>query len=440
MQRLPHQCQSTTRGATFHSCTLRTRKEYSNGIQSRRPAAGRRQVVGTTGESDRLVRAASSHLVLHAQGAARAAWARRPARLATCRRRCHPTAMSKRAPPPPQGMLVLHTHIRQLWKGADRPRGAAPERPAGTRRCAAAASVCWAGWPGGAVVGQDAPRRRPCVVGGWAGAGLHRGGLGGDQSHLPLGGPLQSAPQVGAVFGAPAGRTGGGTSLLPVHHWRAPCIHRHLPSCLPLRLSVPPSPRLLRLIGRWDSPPPSSRPSAPTHPATMSDLRNRFGQLGMEALGAFMLVSTISISATTAPAAAPIAVGVILAAMIYAGGHVSGAHYNPGTGRERAGGFGAGGVTRAAPVRDTRRRRGRNFFLFIIWYHLRVLCGAVLLGGFRATVLAALTSLTCVFRVCFRLAAGYLGGLGCPLAFCVPAPALSVCCAFCHRPPPPPYG
>lgn len=61
----------------------------------------------------------------------------------------------------------------------------------------------------------------------------------------------------------------------------------------------------------------------------MSDLRNRFGQLGMEALGAFMLVSTISISATTAPAAAPIAVGVILAAMIYAGGHVSGAHYNP---------------------------------------------------------------------------------------------------------------
>lgn len=81
----------------------------------------------------------------------------------------------------------------------------------------------------------------------------------------------------------------------------------------------------------------------------MSDLRNRFGQLGMEALGAFMLVSTISISATTAPAAAPIAVGVILAAMIYAGGHVSGAHYNPGTGRGRAGGLGAGGGTRPAP-------------------------------------------------------------------------------------------
>jgi len=62
----------------------------------------------------------------------------------------------------------------------------------------------------------------------------------------------------------------------------------------------------------------------------MSDLRNRFGQLGMEALGTFFLVATISISATTAPAAAPIAVGVILASMIYAGGHVSGAHYNPG--------------------------------------------------------------------------------------------------------------
>lgn len=78
----------------------------------------------------------------------------------------------------------------------------------------------------------------------------------------------------------------------------------------------------------------------------MSDLRNRFGQLGMEALGAFMLVTTISISATTAPAAAPIAVGVILAAMIYAGGHVSGAHYNPGT---VAGGLGRG-VTRPTPM------------------------------------------------------------------------------------------
>lgn len=85
-------------------------------------------------------------------------------------------------------------------------------------------------------------------------------------------------------------------------------------------------------------PPPLPAPSrAPTlcRPCPppiniMSDLRNRFGQLGMEALGTFFLVATISISATTAPAAAPIAVGVILASMIYAGGHVSGAHYNPG--------------------------------------------------------------------------------------------------------------
>lgn len=111
----------------------------------------------------------------------------------------------------------------------------------------------------------------------------------------------------------------------------------------------------------------------------MSDLRNRFGQLGMEALGAFMLVTTISISATTAPAAAPIAVGVILAAMIYAGGHVSGAHYNPGTFAD-----GLPGAPCDTPSVGASRQRH---------------------SGRAWVVLCSFLSVCCAVRWCFRLPA-----------------------------------
>lgn len=43
----------------------------------------------------------------------------------------------------------------------------------------------------------------------------------------------------------------------------------------------------------------------------------------IEAIGTFVLVVTISLSAN------PLAIGVVLMAMIYMGGYISGAHYNP---------------------------------------------------------------------------------------------------------------
>src|SRR5690349_3932574 len=51
----------------------------------------------------------------------------------------------------------------------------------------------------------------------------------------------------------------------------------------------------------------------------------------MEFIGTFFLALTIGLAAVAGVAGnlAPIAIGAILMAMIFAGGHISGAHYNP---------------------------------------------------------------------------------------------------------------
>ena len=51
----------------------------------------------------------------------------------------------------------------------------------------------------------------------------------------------------------------------------------------------------------------------------------------VEFIGTFFLVLTVGITACGAHATpmAPIAIGIVLAVMVYAGGHASGAHYNP---------------------------------------------------------------------------------------------------------------
>lgn len=48
-----------------------------------------------------------------------------------------------------------------------------------------------------------------------------------------------------------------------------------------------------------------------------------------EFLGTFFLVLTVGMAVFTAGPLAPIAIGSVLAVMIYAGGHISGGHYNP---------------------------------------------------------------------------------------------------------------
>src|SRR3954465_12395185 len=52
-------------------------------------------------------------------------------------------------------------------------------------------------------------------------------------------------------------------------------------------------------------------------------------KLAVEFVGTFFLVFTIGMAVATAGALAPLAIGAVLMVMVFAGGHVSGAHYNP---------------------------------------------------------------------------------------------------------------
>ena len=52
-------------------------------------------------------------------------------------------------------------------------------------------------------------------------------------------------------------------------------------------------------------------------------------KLVVEFIGTFFLVFTIGMAVSRAGAVAPIAIGAALMVMVFAGGHVSGAHYNP---------------------------------------------------------------------------------------------------------------
>jgi aquaporin Z len=49
----------------------------------------------------------------------------------------------------------------------------------------------------------------------------------------------------------------------------------------------------------------------------------------VEAVGTFFLVLTIGTSVRSGSSLAPLAIGAVLMVMVYAGGHVSGGHYNP---------------------------------------------------------------------------------------------------------------
>jgi aquaporin Z len=58
----------------------------------------------------------------------------------------------------------------------------------------------------------------------------------------------------------------------------------------------------------------------------MMDIRRK---VAVEFIGTFFLVFTVGMASRTAGALAPLAIGAVLMVMIFAGGHVSGGHYNP---------------------------------------------------------------------------------------------------------------
>lgn len=54
-----------------------------------------------------------------------------------------------------------------------------------------------------------------------------------------------------------------------------------------------------------------------------------FRKCTVELIGTFFLVFTVGVSVLTGNTFAPLAIGSVLMVMVYAGGHISGGHYNP---------------------------------------------------------------------------------------------------------------
>ncbi|MFI6044899.1 aquaporin [Nocardia sp. NPDC051321] len=52
-------------------------------------------------------------------------------------------------------------------------------------------------------------------------------------------------------------------------------------------------------------------------------------KLTVEGIGTFFLVFTVGSAVRSGSSLAPLAIGAVLMVMVYAGGHISGAHYNP---------------------------------------------------------------------------------------------------------------
>lgn len=106
----------------------------------------------------------------------------------------------------------------------------------------------------------------------------------------------------------------------------------------------------------------------------LDDFRLRFGKAVMELIGTAVLVLTIQLSLNIVPYAAPIAVGLAFIAIVYVGGPVSGAHYNPA-------------VSLAVFIRG--RLSFQNMILYWIFQVGGGVCGALLgalIGGKTAPV------------------------------------------------------
>jgi glycerol uptake facilitator-like aquaporin len=63
----------------------------------------------------------------------------------------------------------------------------------------------------------------------------------------------------------------------------------------------------------------------------------------VEAIGTFFLVFTVGAAVGSRSPLAPLAIGAALMVMVYAGGHLSGGHYNPAV--TVAGAFAVGGIS-----------------------------------------------------------------------------------------------
>src|ERR1700736_3725040 len=74
---------------------------------------------------------------------------------------------------------------------------------------------------------------------------------------------------------------------------------------------------------------------APTQPITAEESTEVISgppsgvKYAVEAIGTFFLVFTVGAAVGAGGQFAPLAIGAVLMVMVYAGGHISGGHYNP---------------------------------------------------------------------------------------------------------------
>lgn len=69
--------------------------------------------------------------------------------------------------------------------------------------------------------------------------------------------------------------------------------------------------------------------SVDQNPRRSAQLPNTVAQYLVEGIGTLFLVFTVGASVRSGSVLAPLAIGAVLMAMIYAGGHISGGHFNP---------------------------------------------------------------------------------------------------------------
>ena len=83
----------------------------------------------------------------------------------------------------------------------------------------------------------------------------------------------------------------------------------------------------------------------------------------VEIIGTFFLVFVVATASFAWSAFTPLAAGATLMVMVYAGGHISGGHYNPAVTMAALGGGGSGTATRSRTGSCSARpvgRRGRG--------------------------------------------------------------------------------
>jgi aquaporin Z len=119
--------------------------------------------------------------------------------------------------------------------------------------------------------------------------------------------------------------------------------------------------RVADLNGNRQTAAPAAEPAAPTAPSPARRYVTEF-------IGAFILVFTVGCAVLTKSALAPLAIGAALMVGVYAGGHISGGHYNPA-------------VSLAAFVRG--RLSGRD----LVPYWLAQLAGGALAAGLALYVI-----------------------------------------------------